>query len=237
MTQPSLHPFGLRADYRDNPRERYDLSSRYWTADRIRNASFFQASVYEHARQVAVRTGARTLIDVGCGVGVKLARIHAACPDLAIVGYDQGEGVDYCRATHGFGDWRMIDLECPDPAAAVPGDIVVCADVIEHLENPDPLLDFLNACLAPGGRLVLSTPDRIAARGRDNTRSPNPAHIREWSRPELKTYLERHGFTVLRQFSAMSVPVTAGRLFVQECLRPCLKGRSLFANQVCECIR
>ncbi|HMO50440.1 MAG TPA: methyltransferase domain-containing protein [Kiritimatiellia bacterium] len=230
------HPFGLPDDYQDNPRQHYDASSRYWTEERIRNAHYYQASVYAYAEDLARKQAAKVLVDVGCGVGTKLQAIHRNLPGLDITGYDQAEGIAYCREQYDFGQWLEIDLEHPDSAQAIPSDIVICADVIEHLENPDPLLGFLRACLKPGGVLVLSTPDRIAARGPVSRRSPNPAHIREWSRPELRGYLESQGFRVIRQRRMMSVPWQAGRLFINECLRPLVRGRSFFANQVCECV-
>ena len=126
----------------------------------------------------------------------------------------------------------MIDLEQPDFSLARDADLVICADVIEHLENPDRLMAFIAASMGERGHTILSTPDRLAMHGEENTRPANPAHIREWSRKELRRYVESKGFTVLKQFNVMTVPIRSGRMFFDECLRPLLQGRSLFCNQV-----
>jgi len=75
---------------------------------------------------------------------------------------------------------------------------VICADVIEHLLNPDSLLAFLKKLLAPEGHLFLSTPDRDIERGPNCLSSPKPEHVREWNRSEFKKYLQHSGFIVLK---------------------------------------
>lgn len=230
----NIEHFGIRPDYQANPRQVYDTSQLYWTDARIRNAHFYQLSVYKYAAKLARKLGATSLVDVGCGVGTKLAMIHNLLPDLKIYGYDQDEGVNYCNSNHPFGTWRVVDLEKPDLSIAEKGRVVICADVIEHIENPDLLLSFLKECVEPGGRIIISTPDRDVVREPGNLQSPNKAHIREWTRDELKGYLESRGLNVVNQFRMMSVSLSAGRLVMEECIRPLLKGRSPFANQVCE---
>jgi 2-polyprenyl-3-methyl-5-hydroxy-6-metoxy-1,4-benzoquinol methylase len=69
-----------------------------------------------------------------------------------------------------------------------PVDIVIAADVIEHLLDPNALMSFV-AQLSPR-KIILSTPDRNLPRlGTHNGPPNNPAHIREWSFVEFEAYV------------------------------------------------
>lgn len=56
------------------------------------------------------------------------------------------------------GDVTNIDRLC----AGRSFDTIVCAELIEHIENPYALLRALRALLADGGRLLVSTPNPLA---------------------------------------------------------------------------
>ena len=100
----------------------------------------------------------KSALDVGCGAGLlaePLARLGAkvtgldAAPELIAVAREhaerQGLSVDY-RA----GD--LFDLEGQF-------DLITCMEVIEHVADPEAFLKALARRLAPGGLLVLSTPN------------------------------------------------------------------------------
>ena len=100
----------------------------------------------------------RTALDVGCGAGLlaePLARLGArvtgidAAPELIAVARDhaaaQGLAIDY-RA----GDVHTL---------ADQFDLVTSMEVIEHVADPAAFVRTLAARLAPGGLLVLSTPN------------------------------------------------------------------------------
>jgi 2-polyprenyl-3-methyl-5-hydroxy-6-metoxy-1,4-benzoquinol methylase len=92
-----------------------------------------------------------------------------------------------------------------------PYDIVVFAEVVEHLYTaPDLVLAYLRQLLAPGGILLLQTPNAAALRKRvklalglnpfERIRldRSNPGHFREYTLAELLDMLTRAGFTVER---------------------------------------
>src|SRR5215831_1019668 len=69
-------------------------------------------------------------------------------------------------------------------------DLVICADVIEHLPEPDGLLRYLQS-IAPCW-IVLSTPDRDVVGARYGTMEGPPKnihHVREWNMPEFRSYI------------------------------------------------
>lgn len=91
-------------------------------------------------------------------------------------------------------------------------EIIVFSEVIEHLHtSPRPVLAFLATLLAPGGLLLLQTPNAVVAHKRAQLllgRNPyslisedlsNPAHFREYTAVELRSYLEQAGFKVKEQ--------------------------------------
>jgi hypothetical protein len=76
---------------------------------------------------------------------------------------------------------------------------VVCADVIEQVEDPLRLLDGLAATVGPGGSILLSTPDRARLEDGDPLGPPTDLrHVREWNEPELRLLVEAAGLRVVQ---------------------------------------
>ena len=103
----------------------------------------------------------KTTLDVGCGAGLlaePLARMGAqvtavdAAPELIEVARDHAAGQGLAI------DYRAVGVE------AVEGkfDLVTSMEVIEHVADPQAFIDDLAARLAPGGLMILSTPNRTA---------------------------------------------------------------------------
>jgi len=91
------------------------------------------------------------------------------------------------------------------PAPFCP-DLVICADVIEHLPDPNQLLAFVKL-LSPCN-IIFSTPDRNLLRvGIHNGPPRDLAQVREWSMPEFRAYIES-AFEVLDYFVSNSEQCT-----------------------------
>lgn len=171
----------------------------YWTPERITNAARYQIHVYRWADRIARRRGLRRVLDAGCGVGTKLVRVLGG-EERELWGVDQASALGVAREISPAARYWAADLEHPAGGPDDPGgdfDLIVCADVLEHLGNPDPLMAFLLSRTAPRGRLVLSTPERDRLRGRACRASLKPDHVREWSRGEFVAYVRSRGFEVL----------------------------------------
>jgi SAM-dependent methyltransferase len=157
----------------------------------------WQPDVYPEAQRVARLVGARTIVDLGSGNGAKLATLH---PEFRIVGVDIGSNLQYVRAHHPQGTWIEHDFEQAGPLplddALLADSVVVCADVIEHLMDPLPLLAKLHDAFERGAAAVLlSTPERTHTWGADHAGPPpNTCHVREWTIEELGALLDREGF-------------------------------------------
>ena len=156
----------------------------------------WQPDVYGELPDFAARLGATRIVDVGCGTAAKLAALH---PRFEIVGIDHGPNIERCRERYGFGSWIEHDLESADALPLDPevlrGSVIVCADVIEHLVEPERLLAALRGALDHAEAVVLSTPDRDLTWGPEHAGPPpNPCHVREWNRDELVALLHAAGF-------------------------------------------
>jgi len=151
-----------------------------------------QSRVYEAAAQLARLLGKHRLVDLGCGHGYKL---EALANEFAVTGIDHGQNIAWCKANRPGGHWVEHDLETGPlgPMAFDPSEcVVICADVIEHLSNPEGLLQTLRLVRDCGGHAVISTPDRERI---SNLNGPpaNPCHVREWAFAEFTAMLSWNG--------------------------------------------
>ncbi len=99
-------------------------------------------------------------LDVGCGAGLlcePLARLGAA-----VTGIDAAAENIAAASAHAAGAGLTIDYRCGDIAElGLSGfDLVTSMEVIEHVADKQAFLRALASALAPGGLMVLSTPNR-----------------------------------------------------------------------------
>ena len=199
MTNPLFLPSG----YAENPPETVagEPGSGFWgePAEVAHRRSLrHQDAVYRLATR-AILPSAHLVLDVGCGTGDQTARhLRGAAPRT--VGVDQPSAIDLARASHPDVEWIAADLR--DDATwqtlnALDPDVTVCADVIEHVDDPITLLARLRTLIGDRGRLVLSTPDRSRVEGQPALGPPrNPHHVREWTFDEMTLLVGANGLAV-----------------------------------------
>jgi hypothetical protein len=146
----------------------------------------WQREVYLFAAEVMRKESLSTVYDIGCGSGYKLIKFLG---DYDTTGFDVERTVSFLNDKYPDRKWRsasfsaQMELRSPD--------LIICADVIEHLEEPDALLDFI-ANLS-SRYIILSTPDRdrVYMKGSRHLFGPpaNPTHLREWSFAEFGSYI------------------------------------------------
>ena len=134
--------------------------------------------------------------------------LHARIVDVAkrVVGLDfLAEEVEAIRETVGcecvVGDCMNLDVTPLDEKF----DVIVCGELIEHLENPKALLDGLHRFCHAETDVIITTPNPWDRKWIQKTRSGiaeiewlNPEHVFWFSMQTLKNFLERCDYEVLR---------------------------------------
>jgi len=135
----------------------------------------------------------RRVLDAGCGMAYGSALL-ADAGATTVTGVDLAEDVILAaRAAVGgrvdlhAGDVRSLPFE--DDAF----DLVVCFEVIEHVEEQARVLDEFRRVLAPGGLLAISSPNREAYV------PGNPHHHHEFTPSELEAVLKERWSAVRLQ--------------------------------------
>jgi SAM-dependent methyltransferase len=140
--------------------------------------------VVDLARHVAAYRWAMTqaagkaVLDVGCGEGYGTAMLAEVAAQA--VGLDRAEAVVAASARYRTSNlaYRSTDFSRL-PTIEERFDLVVSFQVIEHVRDPADFLAGLKHCTAPGGRILVTTPNRLMSV------SENPYHLREWTASEL----------------------------------------------------
>jgi SAM-dependent methyltransferase len=147
---------------------------------------------------VARHVPAGRLLDVGCGHGLLLDEARRCGYDVTGIELSSG-AAGYARDVLGL-EVREEPLE--RFAAAQPDggfQVVVLADVLEHLDDPVAALDACERLLAPGGALCVITPDPSSATARLAGRrwwGYVPAHTFLLPRSTLRELLEARGLVI-----------------------------------------
>jgi glycosyltransferase involved in cell wall biosynthesis len=112
-----------------------------------------------------------------------------------------------------------LDAGLPESVRG-PFDVVVAADVLEHVARPGALLDTVRERLAPGGRVLVSVPNfahwyprlRVAAGRFDYDRRGilDAGHLRFFTGASFERLARRHGYAVARRTS-VGVPFEVAR--------------------------
>lgn len=160
------------------------MADAQFTGERLSggDAEEFTVDMQRHLaayRWAAERAAGRTVLDAGCGEGYGAAMLAGVASRVR--GLDQAEAIAIASARHRAPnlEYRAWDLTRLDRLGET-FELVVSFQVIEHLHDPAGFLRGLAACTAPGGTLIVTTPNRLMSV------SENPYHLREWTAPELR---------------------------------------------------
>lgn len=135
------------------------------------------------------------VLEAGCGEGYGAGLLTEHAEQVIALDYDRAAiehvAVSYpaTRALHS----NLVTL----PLTGGRIDVVANLQVLEHLWDQYGFLAECRRVLRPGGRLLVTTPNRLTFTP-DSETPLNPYHTRELAPPELDEMLRGAGFTVER---------------------------------------
>jgi SAM-dependent methyltransferase len=130
------------------------------------------------------------VLDVASGEGYGSALLARVARQVT------GVDIDPEAVAHAAGKYVRQNLQfvtgsataIPLPSSSI--DLAVSFETIEHLGDHGGMLRELRRILRPGGRLMLSSPDRREYS--EASRFQNPFHVKELDRAELEALLRQH---------------------------------------------
>ena len=235
VSDETFETFCIKADYQHRPDAlsfEQDQAGTYWTADRVRRSLDFQRDVYDLGRRLLRGSGSRNVLDVGCGPALKTRQLLADSSTRVVL-LDQPSVGAVVRANWPGANFVPADLERGELDLGERFDLVICADVVEHLVDPRPCMRLIRRHLAKDGVAVISTPERNVVRGVGCTGSPNPQHVREWSRDEFRDFVRASGFRVVEQELLPQARLGPAERALRRLLQPMLRSARWHG---CQCV-
>ncbi|MCX2964696.1 class I SAM-dependent methyltransferase [Gordonia aquimaris] len=139
------------------------------------------------------RCAGADVLEAGSGEGYGAAMLAEVARSVVCVDYDEAAVSHTRRRYPGLTVHQGNLIDLPLPADSV--DVVINFQVIEHLWDQGAFVAECRRVLRPGGRLLISTPNRITfSPGRDTPL--NPFHTRELDATELRELLIEGGLAV-----------------------------------------
>lgn len=199
--------FGLPREYRENKVKSRDGNEfSYWTLDA--KPDRWQVPAYKVAGKYIQENKIGFVVEIGCGLGQK-AEKYLYRENLQYLGIDQGSAIKIAKKinTLPLFQWEELDLEEPLDLLRIckkfEPQLILMFDVIEHLDNPIPLLEILQKTSATQNALLfISTPNRERIKEARKFGPPiNPLHVREWTRTEFEKLLIDSGFKIIKSWN------------------------------------
>lgn len=121
-------------------------------------------TISQWLRQIASGLGRPPrVLDYGAGTGALLTLpLSRNCPELPIAAFDVSprniirlrDLASRCAVSNLYASSRRKEI-----AEHAPFDVIICADVLEHLADPESVLRDIRALLSAHGRLIVSVPN------------------------------------------------------------------------------
>lgn len=131
-----------------------------------------------------------TVLDIGCGEGSLLTGIRGLHPGVAVSGIDVSDSaLDLARQKLPDGEFWNLDITAR--ALEQQFDLVLCSEVLEHLEDDVSALEHIARMTA--GHLIIST-----VQGRMRRFETKIGHVRNYRPGELICKVEQAGLETTR---------------------------------------
>jgi 2-polyprenyl-3-methyl-5-hydroxy-6-metoxy-1,4-benzoquinol methylase len=170
------------------------LLETYFTSERL---CFYKEVV---SRVEALGLSPASVLDVGCGSGHLLAHLHKTWPGACLLGVDfSSKSVDLAQRLQPALEFRQCSIFELDRLGRT-FDLVICTEVLEHLEEAGMAMEQLVSVCRPDGCVVITVPegrgDTFAGHFNFWTPESFRREFRRW-RPEVSVF-GNYLFAVMR---------------------------------------
>lgn len=171
----------------------YVSREEFVTCEQMNHTDQFQDEVYLAAKNIFDQNNFKSVLDIGCGSAFKLIKYFG---NEKLTGLELEPNLTFIKEKYPDKDFRESNF---NKNLEGQFDLIICSDVIEHLLDPDELLNFISKIDFKA--LVISTPERNIIQQLQksfgwevNIKGPphNKMHVREWTGNEFKNYIENY---------------------------------------------
>ena len=162
------------------------------------------------------------VLDVGCGIGYGAKILADDGNSVRAFDVDQ-EAIEYAKQHYADARIDFVQLDANDfhsEGLSGQADVAVCFEMVEHIEDPRPLLKELRKS-AP--RLIASVPNESVMPWQIAPGIVTAYHFRHYTKPEFKSLLLECGWRVTEWY---------GQAGPESEMEPNINGRTIIA--VCE---
>ncbi len=151
----------------------------------------------------SVRKYPKTVLDVGCASGWFLSRVHKQFPKSKCVGVDiYKDAILYGKKKYPRINFRVSDAHTL-PFKANSFDLVICTEVLEHVEDPLLVLKEIKRVLKIDGQVIIELDSGSVLFsvvwflwGLSQGRVWNHSHLHSFNVQKLERMLKKCGFTI-----------------------------------------
>lgn len=185
-----------------------------WTGERCVPWTEDIQVVYEHYHRYAIArdlVAGKRVLDLASGEGYGAAMLAETATEVVGIDID-APSIEHARLNYGSATLKFVVGSITDPAVLSDGgqfDVITCFEAIEHVTDHVGLMDLVRARLAPGGLLLISTPDtEVYSHQHHNC---NEFHLKELTERELDGLLKAEfpNVAMFRQNVAVGSTITS----------------------------
>ncbi len=135
-------------------------------------------------------------LDIGCQTGEFMSALKSGQCEVWGVDIDEN-AVAFARQHYGLDRAFAADMSEFLKRSDLPAfDLITAFELIEHIADPVGFMRQLEKRLAPGGRIVISTPSRERYFAQSISSDLPPAHVTRWNEKAITNMLRGTGLAV-----------------------------------------
>jgi len=164
----------------------------HWTGERL-ETSICGETMLEHLHRYAIAqqfVKGKKVLDIACGEGYGANLLAKQALQVIAVDIDaptiEKAVIKYPVSNINFKTGSVLQIPAEDSSF----DIITCFETLEHITEHDKMLAELKRVLAPGGIVLISTPEKLNYS--DASGYKNPFHKKELYGNEFKELLSRY---------------------------------------------